>query len=531
MGTPDTHRAFVAPDNRRMWGAGLAMMRPPHAATPRPAGGLPRRDVAGLSALADALRQGMACGLSIIGLVCVLSFQTALAQGVGASRAAGDASPASLTQQRTQARQQQADLRERIAALQKDIESQDAQRQDAANALKASESAISTLNRELSELRQQSDEATADLERLRRQTQEQEQVLAKRRLELADQLRAQYASGLSPWTALLSGDDPQAIGRDLGYLGYVSQAQADAVRGVQAALTALERLRQQSQARRRELDTLARQTETRGQQLQTQQQERQQVLARLETQLRAQRAQAGKLTRDEQRLSGLVTNLDAEIVRQEQKRREEARRREQEARRLAQEREAARKAEQQAREAQARARRERDQAQAEQARLQVEQARDRARQIEQEQRQRQQAQASPLTEPPGGFPGLKTGLPYPVQGEVQGRFGAQRPEGGVWRGIVIRADEGAQVRAVAAGKVVYAAWLAGFGNLVIVDHGAQFLSVYAYNQSLLHEVGDIVRAGDPLAVVGATGGQVEPGLYFEIRQKGVPVNPQLWLRR
>jgi septal ring factor EnvC (AmiA/AmiB activator) len=127
--------------------------------------------------------------------------------------------------------------------------------------------------------------------------------------------------------------------------------------------------------------------------------------------------------------------------------------------------------------------------------------------------------------------GLPKQVPAPVKGEVQGKFGAQRPDGGLWRGIVLRAPEGTPVHAVAAGRVVYANWLAGFGNIMIVDHGAKYLSVYAYNQSLLKQVGDMVQAGDTIAAVGATGGQVEPGLYFEIRHQGTPVNPLLWLSR
>jgi septal ring factor EnvC (AmiA/AmiB activator) len=79
--------------------------------------------------------------------------------------------------------------------------------------------------------------------------------------------------------------------------------------------------------------------------------------------------------------------------------------------------------------------------------------------------------------------------------------------------------------------VVYSNWLNGFGNIIIMDHGAKYLSVYAYNQALLKQVGETVAAGDAIATVGATGGQVESGLYFEIRHHGTPVNPLLWLRR
>ncbi len=87
------------------------------------------------------------------------------------------------------------------------------------------------------------------------------------------------------------------------------------------------------------------------------------------------------------------------------------------------------------------------------------------------------------------------------------------------------------MRPVASGKVAYAGWFNGFGNLMVIEHGQGFLTVYAYNQSLLRQVGDVVRPSDAIATVGATGGQVESGLYFEIRQNGKPVNPQLWLKR
>ncbi|ETG99070.1 peptidoglycan DD-metalloendopeptidase family protein, partial [Bordetella bronchiseptica] len=131
--------------------------------------------------------------------------------------------------------------------------------------------------------------------------------------------------------------------------------------------------------------------------------------------------------------------------------------------------------------------------------------------------------------PVGGGNGLRRGLPMPVRGTIQGRFGVDRPDGGVWRGLVLRTAEGTPVKVVAPGTVVYAEWLRGFGNLIIVDHGQQYLTVYAYNQSLLKRVGDRVAAGDTIATVGATGGQVESGLYFEIRHRGAPVDPAQWL--
>jgi septal ring factor EnvC (AmiA/AmiB activator) len=111
------------------------------------------------------------------------------------------------------------------------------------------------------------------------------------------------------------------------------------------------------------------------------------------------------------------------------------------------------------------------------------------------------------------------------------RFGTDRPEGGVWRGVLLRATEGASVQVVAAGTVVYANWLRGFGNLIIVDHGQQYLSVYAYNQSLLKQVGDTVKTGETIALAGSTGGQVDSALYFEVRHRGSAVDPVKLLAR
>lgn len=524
---------------------------------------------------------------------------------LGSALAAAPAT--SLQSKQAEARAQQARLQERIETLQQGIDRQEASRKDAASALKASETAISDIDRRLAELAEQKRQAEDDLKRLEGQIADQRQELGKRQHELAEQLRAQYASGLSPWTALLSGDDPQAIGRELGYLSYVSQAQAKALRAVGDALDRLNALQAKVQARRRELVQVAEETQVRKTDLEKQKQERRRVLDEVSEQLKAHRAQAENLQRDEQRLGKLITGLEEAIAKQaeearraEARRREEARlaeiRRQEEARRLAAQRaeeerrrlealrqaqrdeEAARQAreqvelarareraarqeeeagarEQEEQEAQARARAaeqeelvrararaEEAEARArERAREQEEQesARERAREQEDQEsareraRQQEEQEAGPAAEPAqiASLRGLHRGLPFPVRGEIQGRFGAERPDGGLWRGIVLRTQEGTRVKAIAAGRVVYANWLNGFGNILILDHGAQYLSVYAYNQSLLKRVGQMVAAGEAIATVGATGGQVESGLYFEIRHQGKPVNPLLWLAR
>ena len=119
----------------------------------------------------------------------------------------------------------------------------------------------------------------------------------------------------------------------------------------------------------------------------------------------------------------------------------------------------------------------------------------------------------------------------PVAGSLTGRFGAPRGEGGTrWRGIFIRAGDGADVRAVAGGRVVFADWMRGYGNIIIVDHGAEYMTVYGNNDALLANVGDRVAGGAVIAAVGASGSGAESGLYFEIRHRGQPVDPMKWVR-
>jgi septal ring factor EnvC (AmiA/AmiB activator) len=129
------------------------------------------------------------------------------------------------------------------------------------------------------------------------------------------------------------------------------------------------------------------------------------------------------------------------------------------------------------------------------------------------------------------FSRLRGKLALPVAGELTGRFGAPRGAAGVdAKGVFIRVPEGQPVRAVASGQVVYADWMRGFGNLLIVDHGEAYLSIYANNESLLRQVGDAVAAGDTVATTGASGGNEESGLYFELRHLGRAFDPLRWVR-
>ena len=128
------------------------------------------------------------------------------------------------------------------------------------------------------------------------------------------------------------------------------------------------------------------------------------------------------------------------------------------------------------------------------------------------------------------FAGRRGQLQRPLAGSVLAAFGGRLPDGRGSDGLLIAGTAGAEVRAVAPGRVAFSDWLKGYGLLAIVDHGDGWMSLYASNDALLKDVGDWVRAGDPIATVGSSGGQGRAALYFELRRNGQPQDPKPWLR-
>lgn len=420
-----------------------------------------------------------------------------------------------LSAQQAEAKKQRLELQQRIQVLQKNIETTQSSKKDVTVLLRDIETQISATDSQLHQLAQRQQQVKNHLDDLKKQITAQQIKQEQGQQQLANQLRAQYASGLSPWATLLSGNNPQQIQRELGYLAYVSKAQTDQVHALQQGLKQLEQLHVAEKSSQTELTQLVANTSKQKQQLEQQQTQRKTVLVQVENELKTQQQQAQTMVNNNERLGSLISGLEKEIAQQAELRRQA---------------EVRRKAELKQQQAEAKQR------EAEEQRLYA-----------LAHTPAQPAVATPpppppppppvkvapkpppAVEPTGGFTGLRKGLQPPVKGEVQGRFGTERPEGGPWRGIILRAAAGTPVKAIAAGRVIYAGWMAGFGNLLIVDHGASYLSVYGHNQSVLKQVGDVVAAGDVVARVGATGGQIEPGVYFEIRQNSQPVNPQLWL--
>jgi septal ring factor EnvC (AmiA/AmiB activator) len=129
-----------------------------------------------------------------------------------------------------------------------------------------------------------------------------------------------------------------------------------------------------------------------------------------------------------------------------------------------------------------------------------------------------------------GLSKLKRKLSWPVKGRLLRSFGSRKQGHLKWKGVLLGAPIGRQVQTIHNGTVLFSDWLKGYGLLTVIDHGNGYMSLYAHNQTLLKSVGDQVETGEPIALVGQSGGQNQSGLYFEIRHQGKAVNPKLWCR-
>lgn len=466
------------------------------------------------------------------------------------------AAPAKITErskQKQAAEAQRADLRQKLDSLKRDISQTETAKDDASDALADSEEAVSKATRSLRDLSAEQQQTEAKVAKLAKQHDDLSKTVARQQTQLANLLRQQYVAGNEDRIKLLlSGDNPNRINRDLQYMGYVSQAQAKLLESLRANLAAVEANQTEAQNAKDDLDEIAQEQRDQKKLLEQEKAKRATLLTQLSSKLNSQRKEAGNIQRDDQRLSGLVDKL-AQLI-EAQKQADAAAREKQRQQQLAQ---AKAKAE---------------------ALAQAQAARERQRLAEQQ--RAAQARKPPATDttvkpkpgnpdaidddqppavavtPPAPTPvpaqpvarneltpepevrdvsygkpfeSLRGQLRLPVRGDVMARFGSKRGDGPSWKGLFIRTPEGTEVKAVASGRVVFADWLRGFGNLIIVDHGNQYMTIYGNNQALLKRPGDTVKAGDVIANAGNSGGNEQSGLYFEIRHQGRAFDPLGWV--
>ena len=394
---------------------------------------------------------------------------------------AGFASPA--------AAQSSGDTERKLQTIKRELQSVASERRQlegkrgaATRQLRDADEQVGRSGRSLRETEQElarSEQALAELQQRRDRL---HATLGSRREELARLLRAAYAQGeAAPLKLLLAQDRVADANRLLTYHRYLQRDRAARIVVLTGELSALDALEREIVARRSALDAAHAQQRGLLAQLERDRKARAALVARIDHSYQDKRKREQALGRDAKGLETLLKKLRAAAARAQ-----------------AQRRAADAKA---AREAAA-------------------------------------ASSAGKPAPTRAAPAIATapalqvgGLGWPLSGSLLAGYGAKMPDGRGSDGLLIGASAGTPVKAVADGSVVYAEWMTGYGLLLIVDHGNDYMSLYAHNDALLREAGDAVKRGDPVSTVGSSGGHGRPALYFELRRGGQTVNPNTWLKR
>lgn len=373
-----------------------------------------------------------------------------------------------------------------IAAKERAVRQQQQQRSSLLAQLKAQEEAISAAARALREtqntlaqLNKQIDAMNASIAKLERQRASQER-------NLAAQLDAAFRQGEhSGMQMILSGEEGQRAQRLQAYYGYLNQARQETIAQLQQTREEVNAQKAELEEKQSQQQTLLYEQQAQQAKLEQARNERKKTLAGLESSIQQGQQQLSELRANESRLRNTLARAEAA---------------------------AKARAEREAREAQA--------------------VRDRQKDATRKGTTYKPTESEQsLMSRTGGLGSPRGQAYWPVRGTLLHRYGEQLQGELRWKGIVIGASEGSEVKAIADGRVILADWLQGYGLVVVVEHGKGDMSLYGYNQSALVSVGTQVRAGQPIALVGSSGGQGRPSLYFEIRRQGQAVNPQPWLGR
>ena len=456
----------------------------------------------------------LACALAIVALFCSPSFGATKSK-TKASTQSKKARPSTQASTRTedprqaQARQtaERERLVERIATLKIEIAAGEKSRAGTAASLARAERALADVNKRLEQLAARQHGVQQHIADLDRQRASKEGEIARWRSDLARTATAISANAdEDPFQLYLTGRDPNGVMLNDAYLSYLARAEIAQVDTLRGHVSALQEQKQSADAENRALAQEADAQKSARESLVADQGTQRKTLAKLSQTLAEQRKSASALEADQKRLSRVVEQLQREIDRraaQDRARQEAAKRR------------AAADAKAQA-----------------------------AAAARKKNGSRGSSPPSPEPAPPparvdtvpdasvvsGDFAQQRGHLRLPVRGSLVARYGTPRGEGGAsWKGLFIKTDARAEVRAVAAGRVVFADYLRGFGNLLIVDHGDQYLSIYGNNETLLKHAGDAVKAGDVVSLTGNSSGDDQTGLYFELRFRGKPFDPMGWV--
>ncbi|OWP49149.1 murein hydrolase activator EnvC family protein [Pseudomonas nitroreducens] len=407
-----------------------------------------------------------------------------------------------VADERADAQRQLEQTQKDINELKKNLKNIQDEKSGVQKQLKSTETQMGDLEKQIRQIQDEMKKNEEELQRLDSEKKKLQGARLEQQRLIAIQARAAYQSGRQEYLKLLLNQEhPEKFSRTLTYYDYINKARLDQLSAFNETLRQLSNVEQEITSQKDE--QVAQQTalEARRQELAEARKARQETLAKLNSDLKDGSSKLKDREQSQEDLNKVLKTIEETLARQAREA-EEARQRA-----LAAERD--------------RVKREQELA---------------ARGEKPATPSKRADYSGPLVSSGAGFGGAfaatKGKLPWPVDGRVLARYGSPRGDDprATWDGVLIGASAGSTVRAVHGGRVVFADWLRGSGLLVILDHGGGYLSLYGHNQSLLKDAGDTVKAGDPIATVGASGGQSTPAVYFAIRHQGRPADPSTWCR-
>ena len=364
------------------------------------------------------------------------------------------------------------EIQKKIDVLDNEIKKNIKTKEGLSTELKREEKKISKSKKEIYKINRQSKKNQKKLKELEQELKELNEEITERRANLTDHYYQIYTREKPGFIQMMiEGDSPHQISREMNYLSYLAVEQNNNILKIKEKYQAIDTNKQETSKTIEKINALKKKQEKKKRLLEKQKKEKDKVLKKIASTIKSQKKEKDKLIEDEKKLTSLIEKLIEKSKIQAQKK-----------------------------------------------------------------TKKESIQADSKYLPDSSlddvnFKKLKKKLRLPVKGKIIHKYGKKRPDTGIkWKGLFIKANEGDEVYAVAKGKVVFADWLRGFGNLIILDHGDGYMSLYGNNESIIVQQGLIVKGGDVIATVGNSGGNSSNGLYYELRKNSKPFNPLAWTK-
>ena len=360
-------------------------------------------------------------------------------------------------------------IQKEINQLDRNIKKNTKTKKNLSSELKQKEKKISKTKKELYKIKKKFKSNKKKIKNLNNQLLKLEKEIQVKKKSLSSRLYQAYTKGNPGYLQMyLDGINPSQISRESYYIGYYSKQQDIEIKSIKKAYKKIKVTKKLTNKTLKKVASLKKQKEKNKNKLQKQRREKAKVIKKINKKLVSQKKKKQKLIKNEKKLTTIFKALIKKIKADTTKKRSK------------------------------------------------------------------KIKADNKSIPDSKFDGidfkkLKRKLKLPVKGKIIHKFKSKRKDTGVaWKGLFIKAKEGSEVYAIASGKVVFSDWIKGFGNIIIIDHGKGYMSLYGNNSSLLKESNEIVNGGSVIAIVGNSGGNSTNGLYYELRKNSKPFDPLKW---